>query len=154
MEVPKIFSKGDIIRTNPKEGFYGLAIVLDDGRKVELQPNIISKPLCHIAITPYIFDYEFDIEVIRDLKLEPLIFTQYQIVNGERLFLRNKLCIDIYTNKNKSKLPVIGKIDPKLIYTEELLWKPQFDKFCLKGDPNSDLGHEAYINWQRNNSKE
>lgn len=35
MEIPKIFTKGDIIRTNPKEGFYGIAIVLDDGRKIE-----------------------------------------------------------------------------------------------------------------------
>lgn len=150
MEIPKLFRKGDIIRTNPNEGFYGIAIVLDEGRKIELQPNMMSKPLCHIAITPHIFDYEIDIDDIRNLKLEPLIFTQYQIVKGEKRFLRNKLCIDIYTNKNKPKLPVIGKVDPQVVYAEELLWKPQFDKFCLKGDPGSSLGHEAYINWQRN----
>ena len=62
------------------------------------------------------------------------------------MFLRNKLQIDIYINKNKLKLPIIGKIDPKVIYKEELLWKPQFDKFRLGGDPSSGLGREAYIN--------
>lgn len=112
----------------------------------------MSKPLCHIAITPHIFDYEIDIEDIRNLKLKPLIFTQYQIVNGEKLFLRNKLRIDIYTNKNKQKLPIIGKANPKVIYAEELLWEPQFDKFFLSGEPSSSLGREVYINWQKNNS--
>jgi hypothetical protein len=27
------FKKGDVIRTNPEEGFYGIAVVLDDGKK-------------------------------------------------------------------------------------------------------------------------
>lgn len=152
MKIPNLFRKGDIIRTNPKDGFYGIAIVLDDAEKTELSPGKWSYPMCHIAIMPYIFDYEFVIEDIANLKLEPLIFTQYQIINDEKKFLRNKICIDIYTNKNKSELPVIGNIDPTNIYTEELLWKPQFDRFHLSGDPTrANLGSEAYSNWNRNN---
>lgn len=151
MKIPNIFSKGDIIRTNPKEGFYGIAIVLDDAKKIELTLGKWSYPLCHIAITPYIFDYEFGIEDIKNLKFEPLIFTQYKLVNDEKVFLRNKLCIDIYTNKNKAKLSVIGTVDPTNIYKEELLWEPQFDRFHLCGDTSSNLGLQAYINWNRNN---
>lgn len=152
MKVPTNFCKGDIIRTNPIYGLYGIAIVLDDGKKLELSPNKWSYPMCHIAITPYIFDYEFDIEDIRNFKLEPLIFEQFQIINNERKFLRNKLCIDIYTNRNKGKLPVIGNVDPQNIYKEELVWRPQFDRFHFSGDPKSNLGYEAYINWSRNNT--
>ena len=153
MKTPNYFSKGDIIRTNPKEGFYGIAIVLDDAKKIELSPGKWSYPICHIAIMPYIFDYAFDIKDTISLKLEPLIFTQYQRINGERKFLRNKLCIDIYTNKNKSGLPVIGNMDITNIYTEEMLWKPQFDRFHLSGDPTrTNLGSEAYTNWTRNNT--
>lgn len=33
------FKRGDVIRTNPQTGFYGIAVVLDDGVKVELSPN-------------------------------------------------------------------------------------------------------------------
>lgn len=153
MGIPKIFSKGDIIRTNPREGVYGIAVVLDDGKEIELSPGNWSYPMCHIAITPYIFDYEFNIENIEDLKLEPLIFKQYQIINNEKKFLRNKLCIDIYTNTNKVKLPVVGKTNPENIYPEELIWKPQFDRFHLSGDVSSKLGWEAYINWSRKNSE-
>ena len=34
-----LFRKGDVIRTNPQKGFYGIAVVLDDGVKLELSPN-------------------------------------------------------------------------------------------------------------------
>lgn len=30
------FCKGDIIRTNPENGFYGVAVVLNDGVKLEI----------------------------------------------------------------------------------------------------------------------
>lgn len=46
------FCKGDIIRTNPENGFYGVAVVLNDGVKLELSPGRFSYPMCHIAITP------------------------------------------------------------------------------------------------------
>lgn len=154
MKKTNLFNKGDIIRTNPKDGFYGIAIVLDDAKEIELSPNRWSKPLCHIAITPYIFNYEFELEDIKKLKFEPLIFKQYKLVNDEKVFFCNKLCIDIYTNKNKPNLSIVGNINPTNIYKEELLWKPQIDKFHLCGDPRPDLGLEAYINWDRNNEEQ
>lgn len=149
MKAPIHFCRGDIIRTNPADGFYGVAIVLDDGKKVELAPNKWSYPLCHIAVTPCRFDFEFDRQEIINLRLEPLIFQEFQIINNKRTFLRNKICVDIYTNRNKGKLPVIGNINPESVYKEELLWEPQFDRFHFRGDPTSDLGYEAYCDWRR-----
>lgn len=32
----ELFKKGDVIRTNPADGLYGIAVVLDDGEKQEL----------------------------------------------------------------------------------------------------------------------
>lgn len=153
MNTPRFFRKGDIIQTNPKAGFYGIAVVLDDAEEIELSENKRSKPLCHIAVTPYIFDCEPDTEDMKNLHFEPLLFTQYKIVNGEKVFLRNKLCVDIYTNRNKANLPVIGNMDPSNIYKEKLLWQPQADRFHLSGDPGSRLGLEAYINWERKQEK-
>ncbi len=59
-----LFKRGDVIRTNPQDGFYGIAVVLDDGVKLELSPNKWSYPMCHIAITPLIYDYEVTISDI------------------------------------------------------------------------------------------
>ena len=38
----KTFSKGDVIRTNPEEGFYGIAVVLSDGKQLEVAPGKMS----------------------------------------------------------------------------------------------------------------
>ena len=35
----KTFSKGDVIRTNPEEGFYGIAVVLSDSKQLEFAPG-------------------------------------------------------------------------------------------------------------------
>ena len=50
------FEKGDIIVTEPVEGYYGIAVVLDDGHRLELTPGRYSCPMCHIAITPLLYD--------------------------------------------------------------------------------------------------
>lgn len=36
------FEKGDIIVTEPVEGYYGIAVVLDDGHRLELNPGRYS----------------------------------------------------------------------------------------------------------------
>ena len=64
-----MFSKGDVIRTNPEHGFYGVAVVLDDCKKIELSPGRFSYPMCHIAITPLLFQYKITMEDIDVSKL-------------------------------------------------------------------------------------
>ena len=149
------FCKGDIIRTNPEPGFYGVAVVLDDGERSELSPGRWSYPMCHIAITPLLFQFEINIEDIDITTLKPMIFSTYHSKDAENVFWREELCIGIYTNRNKIGLPIIGKLDnTSLIYSEPLMWTPQGNRFFLYGDVKSSLGREAYISWCRENGIE
>lgn len=77
-----LFKRGDVIRTNPQEGFYGIAVVLDDGRKLELSPNKWSYPMCHIAITPLIYDFEVTMKDVDLSQIYPMKYTRcYQLKN-------------------------------------------------------------------------
>lgn len=51
------FSKCDVIRTNPETGFWGIAVVLSEGRRIEIASGKMSYPMCHIAITPYKLEF-------------------------------------------------------------------------------------------------
>lgn len=147
-----LFSKGDVIRTNPSDGFYGIAVVLDDPVKLELSPGRWSHPMCHIAITPLVFQHEISLDDIVIADLKPTSFLTHKLIDGKSVPYRLDLCIGIYTNRNKVHLPIIGKIDPSHIYTEPLLWTPQGDRFFLYGDVSASLGAEAYVNWKKENS--
>ncbi|MCB6435846.1 hypothetical protein [Thomasclavelia ramosa] len=151
----KPFRKGDIIRTNPEKGFYGIAIVLDDGVKTELSPGRWSYPLCHIAITSLLFDYEISIDEINITDLKPMYFVTYFKRNdGEKIPWRNKVCIDIYTTRNKANLPIIGNIDISSVWDGELSFIVSQDGFHSCGDVSNSLGREAYIAWCRKNNIE
>lgn len=143
-----LFTKGDVIRTNPAPGFYGIAVVLDDPVRLELSPGKWSYPMCHIAITPLIYQYEIELKDVEVSELKPTTFLTHYLVNGKSIPFRLDLCIGIYTNRNKADLPIIGKIDPTNVYTEPLFWEPQENRFYLYGDVTSSLGAEAYVNWK------
>ncbi len=149
----KLFTKGNIIMTTPEEGYYGVAIVLDDAVPHELSPGRFSYPMNHILITPLLFTKPISIDDINIQDLKPLVFTQYFDNNVSRVFWRNKICIDIYTNRNKANLTVIGDIDTTLIGdVPPLSWEPMHDRFHLCGDVKFDLGREAYIQYCRDNN--
>lgn len=143
-----VFSEGDVILTNPEPGFYGIAVVLDTREKTE-----DFLPMCHIAITPLLFQKEITMNDIDLSLLKPHIFQRYYQMN-EKLVVpyRKELLIHIYTTRNKVNLPIIGKVNPKMVYDEPLLWQPQEDRFHLCGDADLFLGREAYIQWCRNNN--
>ncbi len=147
-----MFAKGDVIMTNPQQGYYGVAIVLDDAISIELSPGRFSCPMNHIAITPLLFTKTISMEDIDTQELKPLIFRQYFDKEGERIFLRNKICIDIYTNRNKANLQVIGNIDTSGVCDIPLLWTPKDDMFHMCGDVAGHLGREAYIQYHRINN--
>ena len=149
----KLFAKGDIIMTTPEKGYYGVAVVLDDAISLELSPGRFSFPMNHILITPLLFTKPVSVEDINIQDLKPLVFTQYFNKDGKRIYWRNKLCIDIYTNRNKAGFLVIGNVDASLIRDiPALSWKPMDDRFHLCGDVASHLGREAYIQYCRNNN--
>ena len=142
-----LFSRGDVIRTNPEKGFFGIAVVLDDGEKIELSDSRWSYPMCHIAVTPLIFQHEVSIEEIDSSNLKPLTFLRNYNLNGNILPYREEIMVHIYTTRNKANLPVIGKIDPSDMYREPLMWSPQGNRFFLYGDADASLGREAYLVW-------
>lgn len=145
-----LFCKGDVIRTNPEKGFYGIAIVLDDGKKMELSRGCWSYPMCHIAITPLLFHFEVTIDDIDIATLKPMtFFTYFEREGKERIPWRDKLCIDIYTTRNKSNLPVIGNIGAASICDSRLPFIVSENGFHLRGDVDDSLGREAYISWCR-----
>lgn len=145
------FCKGDIIRTNPENGFYGVAVVLNDGVKLELSPGRFSYPMCHIAITPLLFNYKIDMNDIDINELKPMLFTTYFKNNETFIPWKSKICIDIYTTRNKADLPIIGNVDMILIWDKPLSFEASPDGFHLCGDVSQSLGIEAYIQWCREN---
>ena len=145
----KHFEKGDIIRTNPMEGYFGIAVVLETRGKTEK-----FNPMCHIAITPLMFKHEvsmeeLDLETLKPLSIiRKLNYTKRGVeIKGER----EDLLIDIYATRNKPELTVIGNIDPSGIYTEPLLWEPQEDRFHFAGTVTETLGIDAYNEWAKKN---
>lgn len=142
-----LLKKGDVIRTNPEDGFYGIAVVLDDGEKFELSPNKWSYPMCHIAITPLIYDYEVTMEDVDLSQIYPMRYmTRYNLKNTP-IFYREVLLVHIYTTRNVDHLSIIGNIDPSNIFQEDLSWNPRPDRFHLCGNPQKHLGREAYLSW-------
>ena len=148
----KLFMKCNVIMTTPAQGYYGVAIVLDDAIKRELSPGRFSYPLNHIAITPLIFTKPISMDNICAQELKPLVFTRYFDKQGETIFWRNEICVHIYTNRNEANLQVIGNIDPSQVCDMPLLWEPQDDQFHFCGDVTGKLGREAYIQYCRINN--
>ncbi len=152
MKKAQILNKGDVIRTQPQEGFWGIAVVLSQREKT---PEL--HPMCHIAITPLLFHHKVSFEEISIIDLKPLIFERIYNLPGYDIFSKEEICIGVYTRRNKPNLDIIGQIDPSLIYTGPLPFQPLHNlkiKWPLCGDPTISLGREAYITWERQNSKE
>lgn len=86
----KVFRKGDVIMTTPQQGYYGIAIVLDDATKIELSPGRFSYPMNHIMITSLLFSQPITLEEICQHDIKPLLFTEYFNKQGERFFGEKK----------------------------------------------------------------
>ena len=146
----KTFSKGDVIRTTPEKGYYGIAIVLTEGRRLEIAPGKMSYPMCHIAITPLLFRHEVTLEEIDTNDLQVLVFERNaKRDDGAVMPWNTETCVYLFTNRNKVGFTVIGNIDPSGIYQEPLDYEPRKDRFFLCGDADANLGREAYIAYSR-----
>ncbi len=147
------FCKGDIVRTSPEQGFYGIAVVLDDGCRLPIpnEEGKFSTPMCHIAITPLLFDYEITMEDIDVSMLKPLIFIRHYLLDSRVIPYREETMIHIYSTRNILNLPIIGKVDPKSVFQGDLSWEPQQCMFHWCGEAGSLFGREAFNYWQRNN---
>jgi len=149
----KLFNKGDVILTNPEKGFWGIAIVLSEREK-----TTESAPMCHIAITPLIFQKEVEFSELNFNSLIPLVFERnytFEMQKRKREpFTKIETCIGVYTRYNKMNFKIIGNINPGTIYNGPLPFNPSFGletKYPLYGDTKQSLGREAFITWHRKN---
>lgn len=85
--------------------------------------------MCHIAITPLIYDFEVTMKDIDLSQLLPLRFQRYYQLKNTPEFFKEELLVHIYTTRNVSQLSVIGNIDPSNIYPDDLSWQPESDRF-------------------------
>lgn len=148
----KLLNKGDVIKTNPREGFWGCAIVLSEREKTKE-----SNPKCHIAITPVVFQHNYDFSELDTNNLDVLEYDcRYRLKPNEE-FTKKKTAIGVYMRKISIPLNIIGNIDPSNIYNGSLPFEPYIGlkvTFPLCGGVTEYLGMEAVINWRSINDKE
>lgn len=151
----KLFNKGDVILTNPEIGFWGIAVVLSERDKTSE-----FVPMCHIAITPLIFQREVEISELNFDDLVPLEFERYYTFAKQKRkpepFTKTEICIGVYSRSNKANFKVIGKINPEIVYNGPLPFEPLYNleiTFPLCGQADQFLGREAFIAWQRENDR-
>lgn len=143
----KLFNEGDVILTNPVEGYWGIAVVLSEREKTE-----DYHPMCHIAITPIISEHKIEFSELRIEDLKPLEFERVYALKNVEEFIKIETCIGVYTRRNKENIEIIGSINPKFVYDGPLPFEPWYDleiTWPLCGDTNESLGSEAYITWKR-----
>ena len=144
------FSKGDVIRTTPKDGYWGIAVVLSEREK-----TTEFLPMCHIAITAAVFKYQVEFSELNFDDLKPLEFNRFYRHIPNKTFSKIETLIGVYPRKNRAKLAVIGNIDPSKIYTGPLPFSPDYGlevKWPLCGYVSSSLGSEAVIQFERSNT--
>ena len=142
-----LFEKGQIILTNPEDGYYGIAVVLSEKEKT---PE--SHPKCHIAITPLIFNRKVELSELNVEQLKPLEFERFYRLEGKEEFSKKEICIGVYTRRNKQGFEILGKVDSEKVYDGLLPFEPLTGleiTFPLCGDAEKYLGREAFINWMR-----
>lgn len=142
-----LFNRGDVLRTNPKEGFWGIAVVLSQTEKT---PE--AYPQCHIATTPLVFKHEVGFDEINESDLKPMEFNRLYSLEKQEEFYKPETIIGVYSRNNKANIEVIGTVDPLKIYDGPLPFSPDYRlkvTWPLNGFADSYLGMEAVINFER-----
>ncbi|HEY6019512.1 MAG TPA: hypothetical protein VIY48_06315 [Candidatus Paceibacterota bacterium] len=148
----KLLNKGDLIKTNPKNGYWGCAVVISEREKTDE-----SDPMCHIAITDVIFRHDYVVGEIDTSKLRAMEFQRWIRLKPNEEYSRTETLIGVYSRKIKVPINIIGSIDPTGIYQGPLPFEPNHGldvKWPLCGNVTNSLGMEAVISWRRVHDKE
>jgi hypothetical protein len=65
---------------------------------------------------------------------------------------RKELLVHIFLTENVCNLPILGKVDPLIVFQGDLLWNSpggDIDIFHLYGPINESFGREAYLAWKQ-----
>lgn len=142
-----LLTVGEVIKTNPREGFWGCAVVLSFREKTNE-----SHSLCHIGITPLVMRHDFFWEEIAQNQFSVLVFERGIRVASNEYAPRTETCIGIYSAKRPPELSIIGSIDPLLVYPQTLTFEVGDGtnrEFPLYGKISATLGMEAINSWRK-----
>ena len=138
---------GNVIKTHPKDGFWGCAVVLNTRKKCS-QFN----PFCLIGIAPIVLRHDFAWSEVANLE-----FSILEFVRGIRLFpgdtrSRRETCIGWYDARPNADLPTIGSVDASQVFQGPVVFEigdATNGKWPLCGRIPAHLGIEAVIAWRR-----
>ena len=144
---PNPLRRGDVIKTHPREGYWGCAVVLTDPHK---QKDLL--PLCHIGITPIVMRHDYVWAEIEAAELSILEFDRGVRTAPHTYPTRRETCIGLYTSHPHPHLPIIGSVDPSRVFTASLTFEVgngTDGRYPLCGRIAPQLGSEAVISWMR-----
>ncbi len=136
--------KGDLLKTNPLDGYWVCSLVLETRNKTS-----DSDAMCHIATTSAVFDHDFDVSEIDIENLRIIHVSNYE---GKVV-----PCIEIYTSKLKKGIEVIGNLEPASYYSEPLeyvIGNGSDGGWPQCGPLTKSLGYVAVHQWREVNDKE
>jgi hypothetical protein len=148
----KLLQKGDVIKTNPREGFWGCAVVISEREKTKERD-----PMCHIAITQVVFQHDYDFSELDTSKLKVMDFIRQYRLKPDEEFSKKETLIGVYSRKIKIPINIIGNINTEHIYSGPLPFEPYYNlkvTFPLYGNITRNFGSEAIISWRRINDKD
>lgn len=140
----KEIEKGDVLKSNPLQGFWVCTIVLTYSPK-----NDEFNAMSHTAVTNAVFDYDF---LFSDIDLSNLKIIH--VDNHEDDFVP---CIEIHTSKLPKEVEIIGQIDPEPLYPNKLAFEignGSDGGWPMCGHLNSSLGFQAVHQWRSLNDRE
>jgi hypothetical protein len=148
-----LLSIGDVLKTNPFDGYWGCALVLSVRDKT---PD--SNPMCHIGITPTVFVHDYDFEELDIEKLEIMQFDrEIRIAPYQSAPMPRETLIGIYTRKVNSFVNVIGSIDVFPISPTPLTFEigsGTGNGWPMHGPIGRHLGGEAVLKWRSVHDRE
>ena len=143
---------GDVIRTNPSNGYWGCAVVLST-----FDCPIDREARCHIGVTPIVMRHEFTWSELDPEMLHILRFEMHYRPNPDVFGRKMETCITAYPNTRQPRLDIIASVDASSVYSGLLrrgVGGGEDGKFPLGSGIGTDLGMEAVISWRRVNDKD
>ena len=139
--------RGDVIKTHPRDGFWGCAVVLSDP-----QPLPGLRPMCHIGVTPLIFRHDYQWFEIADQDLRILEVERGVRTGPGEYRARRDTCIGLYMANLHPALSVIGSVDPTRVFAKPLVFDAGEGidgRFPLCVPIAEHLGSDAVVAWLR-----
>ena len=135
--------KGDILKSNPLEGYWVCSLVLSFQPKGEE-----FTALSHVAITNAVFNYDFEMSDIDTNKLN-IIYTK----NSDGNLVP---CIEIHTTKLPKEIQTVGHLNTNSYYPHSLefqIGSGSDGGWPLCGPLSKSLGYQSVHQWRSANDR-